>query len=215
MKLSSALLPDMIQAIADTIEKNAEEITALDQAIGDGDHVINLQRGIAALMAERAELSQLDWVASWQKIAMTLMTAVGGASGSLYGTLFMAMSKAARDQSINLQTFTEIFSQGVEAVKHRGKADAGEKTMLDVLIPVADYLRTAEAKSSTLIEVLENIPHVAVAGVESTRDMLATKGRASFLGERTLGHIDAGAKTSQLIICAILVVLAEHLTSPS
>ncbi|MGZ8262011.1 MAG: dihydroxyacetone kinase subunit DhaL, partial [Methylotenera sp.] len=196
-------------------EKNSEEITALDQAIGDGDHVINLQRGISALMAQRNELSQLDWVTAWQKIGMTLMTAVGGASGSLYGTLFMAMSKAAVDQSLNLQAFAEIFSQGVEAVKHRGKADAGEKTMLDVLIPVADYLRAAAAESSVLAEVLENIPSVAVAGMESTRDMLATKGRASFLGERTLGHIDAGAKTSQLMIGAIVSVLAEHLTSPS
>ncbi|MGZ8190762.1 MAG: dihydroxyacetone kinase subunit DhaL [Methylococcaceae bacterium] len=215
MKLNPALLPDLIQAIAAIIEKNAEDITALDQAIGDGDHVINLQRGISALMAQRNELSQLDWVTAWQKIGMTLMTAVGGASGSLYGTLFMAMSKAAVDQSLNLQAFAEIFSQGVEAVKHRGKADAGEKTMLDVLIPVADYLRAAAAESSVLAEVLENIPSVAVAGMESTRDMLATKGRASFLGERTLGHIDAGAKTSQLMIGAIVSVLAEHLTSPS
>ena len=215
MILTPALLPPIIEAIADVIEKNAEEITALDQAIGDGDHVINLQRGIQSLMAQRDELSQLDWVAAWQKIGMTLMTAVGGASGSLYGTLFMALSKAAREQSLNLQSFADVFTQGVEAIKQRGKAVAGEKTMLDVYIPVAEYLQTAAANSVALADVLTNVSRVAIAGMESTRDMLATKGRASFLQERSLGHIDAGAKTGQLIICAINDVLTRQLTSLS
>jgi dihydroxyacetone kinase-like protein len=215
MTLTPALLPPIIEAIADVIEKNAEEITALDQAIGDGDHVINLQRGIQALMAQRDELSQLDWVAAWQKIGMTLMTAVGGASGSLYGTLFMALSKAAREQSLNLQSFADVFTQGVEAIKQRGKAVAGEKTMLDVYIPVAEYLQTAAANSVALADVLTNVSRVAIAGMESTRDMLATKGRASFLQERSLGHIDAGAKTGQLMICAINEVLTRQLTSLS
>jgi dihydroxyacetone kinase-like protein len=215
MKLTPALLPSLIEAIADSIEKNAEEVTALDQAIGDGDHVINLQRGIHALMAQREELSQLDWVAAFQKIGMTLMSTVGGASGSLYGTLFITLSKAAREQTLNLQGFADIFTQGVDAVKHRGKADAGEKTLLDVLIPVADYLRAAAADCVALPEVLDNITQVAQTGMESTRDMMATKGRASFLQERTLGHIDAGAKTSQLMICAIVGVLSEQLATPT
>ena len=215
MKFIPGLLPSMIEAISDTIEKNAEEVTALDQAIGDGDHVTNLQRGIHALMAQRDELSRLDWVAAFQKIGMTLMSSVGGASGSLYGTLFIALSKAAREKPLNLQNFADIFTQGVEAVKQRGKAEAGEKTMLDVLIPVADYMRTAVADSIALPEVLENIALVAVAGMESTRDMLATKGRASYLQERTRGHIDAGAKTSQLMISAIVGVLSDQLTVPA
>jgi phosphoenolpyruvate---glycerone phosphotransferase subunit DhaL len=215
MKLTPALLPHLIEAIADVIEKNAEEVTALDQAIGDGDHVTNLQRGIQALMAQRDELSQLDWATAWQKIGMTLMSSIGGASGSLYGTLFIALSKAAREQSLNLQSFAEIFTKGVDAVKQRGKAEAGEKTLLDVYIPVADYLRTAAANSVALPEVLVNISQVAIAGMESTRDMVATKGRASFLEERSRGHIDAGAKTGQLMICAIADVLAEQLTTPA
>ena len=207
MSYTPTLLPRLITAINDTIASNAEEVTALDQAIGDGDHVINLQRGLNALMAQREELSQLDWVTAWQKMGMILMSTIGGASGSLFGTLFVTMSKAARDQSINQQTFATIFKVGVDAVKQRGKADAGEKTMLDVLIPVADYLQTAIAVS--LPELLETVPKVAIAGMESTRDMLATKGRASYLEERSLGHIDAGARTSQLMICAIVAVLAE------
>jgi len=209
MTYTPALLPRLIEAINDTITNNAEEVTALDQAIGDGDHVINLQRGLDALMAQREELSQLDWATAWQKMGMTIMSTIGGASGSLFGTLFVTMSKAARNQTINQQTVAAIFKAGVEAVKQRGKADAGEKTMLDVLIPVADYLQTAVDVS--LPELLENIPKVAIVGMESTRDMLATKGRASYLEERSLGHIDAGARTSQLMICAIVAVLAELL----
>ncbi|MFI3157278.1 MAG: dihydroxyacetone kinase subunit DhaL [Methylococcaceae bacterium] len=215
MPLAPSLLPRLIQAIDNAIETNAEEVTALDQAIGDGDHVTNLQRGIKALIAQSDELAQLDWVAAWQKIGMTLMTAVGGASGSLYGTLFVAMSKAARERPLNIQTFAEIFSSGVDAVKLRGKADAGEKTLLDVLIPVAASLRQAASDSVALAEALETIARTAIAGMESTRDMLATKGRASFLEERSRGHIDAGAKTSQLMICALVGVLAEQLTAPA
>jgi dihydroxyacetone kinase-like protein len=208
MTYTPTLLPRLITAINDTITNNAEEVTALDQAIGDGDHVINLQRGLNALMAQREELSQLDWVAAWQKIGITVMSTVGGASGSLLGTLFVTMSKSAREQTLNQQTFAAIFKAGVDAVKQRGKADAGEKTMLDVLIPVAHYLQTAAADNISLSETLENITQVAMAGMESTRDMVATKGRASYLEERSLGHIDAGARTSQLMICAIVAVLA-------
>jgi len=223
MQLVPALLPSLIKAINHAIETHAEEVTALDQAIGDGDHVTNLQRGIKALTAQSEELAQLEWAAAWKKIGMTMMTAVGGASGSLYGTLFVAMGKAARERSVmseveralDLQAFAEIFSKGVDAVKQRGKADAGEKTMLDVLIPVAASLRQAAADSVTLPVALENVARTAVAGMESTRDMLATKGRASFLEERSRGHIDAGAKTSQLMICALVAVLAEHLTAPT
>ncbi|MCX7099292.1 MAG: dihydroxyacetone kinase subunit DhaL [Methylococcales bacterium] len=211
MTISPALLPQLIGAIVDVIENNAHEVTALDQAIGDGDHVINLQRGLQALMGEREALSQLDWPAAWQKIGMTLMSSIGGASGSLYGTLFIALSKAGKGQAITLQSFADIFSLGVDAVKLRGKAEAGEKTMLDVYIPVADYLRAAVAEGAALPAILAAIPQVAIVGMESTRDMIATKGRASFLEERSRGHIDAGAKTGQLMICAIVDVLLAQL----
>jgi dihydroxyacetone kinase-like protein len=144
-------------------------------------------------------------------MGMTLMTAVGGASGSLFGTLFVAMSKAARDLSLDLQNFADIFSCGVDAVKQRGKSDAGEKTMLDVLIPVAASLRQDAVNGAEMVDVLENVARAAIAGMESTRDMLATKGRASFLEERSRGHIDAGAKTSQLMICAVVEVLEAQL----
>jgi phosphoenolpyruvate---glycerone phosphotransferase subunit DhaL len=215
MPISLVILPKLIQAIDDVIETNAEAVTALDQAIGDGDHVINLQRGLHALKAQAEELSQLkDWSEAWQKIGMSLMSSVGGASGSLYGTLFIAMSKAAREHAVDQAGFAEIFSLGVESVKQRGKADAGEKTMLDVFIPVAEHLKKSSSEATPLPDRLKNVCAVATAGVEATRDMLATKGRASFLGERSIGHIDAGAKTAQLMICAMSAVLAES-TSPT
>ncbi len=210
MPISPTILPELIDAIADTVNANADEITKLDQAIGDGDHVYNLQRGLDGLLKQKDELAQMDWVAAWQKIGMTLMSTIGGASGSLFGTLFVAMSKAGRNQEINLQSFAEIFLQGVESVKKRGRVEVGEKTMVDVLVPVALSLQESAAKSAPLPDVLNKVKSTAIAGMESTRDMIATKGRASFLGERTKGHIDAGAKTTQLMICTIADVIGAH-----
>ena len=211
MTFNTTLLPQLIVAIDNTINSNAEAVTALDQAIGDGDHVINLQRGMAMLVTQAEELSQLAWPAAWQKMGMILMSTVGGASGSLYGTFFIALSKAAYQQTLDGSCFASIFNTAVEAVKQRGKADAGEKTMLDVYIPVAHYLTQAAENHTRLADVLATLPDIANAGVESTRDMMATKGRASFLAERSLGHIDAGAKTAQLMICAIVDVLASSI----
>ncbi|MGD7034345.1 dihydroxyacetone kinase subunit DhaL [Methylotuvimicrobium buryatense] len=209
MSLFPKLFPAMIDAVDAIIKQNSESVTELDQAIGDGDHVTNLQRGIKALKAKEGEISALDWADALQNIGMVSMSAIGGASGSLYGTLFIAMSKAAKGQELSVSTFAEAFAQGVEAVKRRGKADAGEKTMLDVYMPVADCLKQAEANSTALPEILKQVCATANQGMESTRDMVATKGRASFLGERTRGHIDAGAKTAQLMICAIVSVLPK------
>jgi len=209
MKISPEVLPRVIQAVADVIEKNAEEVTQLDQAIGDGDHVVNLQRGLHALQGQSAEIGQLDWTAALQKIGMTLMSTVGGASGSLYGTLFVTMSKSLRGQTVDLPAFAAAFTQGVESVKLRGRAEAGEKTMLDVLIPVAQSLKAAATAPPSFKDVLAVITGAAETGVEATRNMVATKGRASFLGERSLGHIDAGAKTAQLMIAAIAAVIAS------
>ncbi len=207
MSITPVLFPDLIQAVIASIEAHADEVTELDQAIGDGDHVFNLQRGLQALRDHAAEIAQLDWHAAWQKIGMTVMAAVGGASGSLYATLFISLAKNTPAQAVDTLGFAEAFLLGVEAVKQRGKAEVGEKTMLDVLVPVAQALRDAAASAKPRTELLEHICHVAETGVEATRDMLATKGRASFLGERSKGHIDAGAKTAQLMIVAIAEVL--------
>ena len=207
MSFQTTLLPRALQAIAAIIQENAEEVTALDQIIGDGDHVVNLQRGIAALLNQSAELAGLDWPDAFQKIGMTLMTTVGGASGSLFGTLFVGMGKAARGQILDSRGFADCYGQGVEAVKKRGKSDVGEKTMLDVLVPVVEILRDLASGGATLEEMLEGAVRTAAAGAEATRTMTPTKGRASFLGERATDCIDPGAKTSQLMISAVVDVL--------
>lgn len=211
MSITPAKFPELINAIATTINDHADAVTELDQAIGDGDHVFNLQRGIEALQNNSAEIAGLDWAAAWQKIGMTVMAAIGGASGSLYATLFISLNKNSKDKPANLQTFAEAFQLAVEAVKQRGKADVGEKTMLDVWVPVANALKQDVSEGKNLSDILDHVCSVADAGVEATRDMLATKGRASFLGERSKGHIDAGAKTAQLMITAIAAELKKSL----
>lgn len=210
MPLTPAQFPQFIDAIATIINENAEAVTELDQAIGDGDHVFNLQRGIAALQTHSAEIAGLDWASAWQKIGMIVMSAIGGASGSLYATLFINLHKNSKDKPADLSTFAEAFALAVEAVQQRGKAGIGEKTMLDVWIPVANALKQDVSEGKALNDIVDHLCQVAENGVESTRDMLASKGRASFLGERSKGHIDAGAKTAQLMISAIAQVIKEN-----
>lgn len=207
---NSLLLLSFIDVVKESINAHADEIAYLDQEIGDGDHLINLQRGIEALLKNSDELNQLELPAAFSKIGMTLMSTMGGASGSLFGSMFVTMGKAAKDRPVNLMNLTEIFTAGVESIKARGKADIGEKTMLDALIPAAISLQQSVSNDAELLVVLENMKKAAVDGMESTKDMLATKGRASFLGERARGHIDAGARTSQLMLCAIADVIIKN-----
>jgi dihydroxyacetone kinase-like protein len=207
MSISTKAIPLFLKAIKDEVAANAEEVTALDQAIGDGDHVTNLLRGLEALEKQSAELSEMDWPAALMKMGMTLMSTMGGASGSLYGSLFVAMSKKAKEVEMDSVGFAAVFKAGVESVKARGKADIGEKTMLDSLIPASKALEDNADKP--LPALLEAVKSAAYEGMLSTKEMLATKGRASFLGERARGHIDAGARTSQLMISAVADVLLK------
>lgn len=210
MPATTSQILSFVQAAQAVITANAEEVTALDQAIGDGDHVTNVQRGLAVLEGLAGDIEGLDWSAAFQKMGMSVMSTVGGASGSLYGTFFLALAKAFKGKEMSLESFAEAFGLAVEAMKQRGKSDLGEKTMLDVLIPVAQALKEAAAAGLSLPEVVAKINAVAATGCESTRDMVPTKGRSSFLGERAKGCIDAGARTSQLMIAAVGGVLGER-----
>ncbi len=192
-----------IDAIQTTLDQHADEVAELDQAIGDGDHLINLNRGIDALQKQSTELDEMDLSAALSKIGMTLMSTMGGASGSLFGSLFVTMGKTAKSTTTDLSGLVEIFEAGVDSVKARGKADIGEKTMLDTLVPAVNALRQAVDHGESASTALAAMQKAALEGMESTRDMQATKGRASFLGERAIGHIDAGARTSQLMLDAI------------
>lgn len=209
MSYSPALIPSLLSAVSHVIDANAEAVTVLDQTIGDGDHVTNLQRGLAALTGLADSVASLDWSSALQKMGMSIMSTVGGASGSLYATLFLAMSKALKGREVDSAAWADAFAQGVEAVKQRGKSDLGEKTMLDTLIPAAAALQRGTAEGLALPALLDALDAAAAAGAESTRNMLPTKGRASFLGERARDCLDPGAKTSQLMLAAIAQVLRD------
>jgi phosphoenolpyruvate---glycerone phosphotransferase subunit DhaL len=187
----------LVDAAAAAVATDADELTRLDQAIGDGDHGTNLQRGFQAIAAQREALAGLELGDALQKAGMVLVTTVGGASGPLYGSLLMGIGKALKAG----RSPTEAFAEGVESVKRRGKSDAGAKTMLDVLVPALDALR--EHGETALGE----FRRAATEGREATKPMRATRGRASFLGERSVGHHDPGATSACVLIHAICDVL--------
>jgi dihydroxyacetone kinase-like protein len=189
-----------------TIRDNAEELTRLDQAIGDGDHGINMKRGFDAADAAAEEITTLPLGPALQKLGMTLVMKVGGASGPLYGSLFMAMGKASVGDAPDAAALATMLQAGIDAVKQRGKSDVGAKTMLEVLAPVSAALQDGTAATET--DLLAALRAAADAGLESTRDMQATKGRASFLGERSIGHLDPGARSSQLLVHAVCDVVS-------
>ena len=151
----------------------------------------------------REDLAPLPPDVILQKIGMKLLSTIGGASGPLIGSFFIAMAKVVKDQGDTLPETAAAFAAGVDAIKMRGKADIGEKTMLDVLIPVSHTFTRLAAEGYERHALFEVLKREAEQGMLATRDLIATKGRAAFLGERAIGHIDPGAKTSQVIIATI------------
>jgi dihydroxyacetone kinase-like protein len=201
MSLNPLLLRSMIAAASERIVEASDELTALDQAIGDADHGINMKRGCLHVLSELDDIAQKPTGEALKAVGMTLVMKVGGASGPLYGSLFMAMGKALGDRPASMALLPEIFSAAVDAVAARGKSAAGEKTMLDVLVPVREVLR-AEGPG-----LAGRLREAAARGSAATTPMRATKGRAAFLGERSVGHMDPGARSSQIIIEALLPFL--------
>lgn len=199
--MSANFLIQKAKEIQIVIDANAPEIEKLDQEIGDGDHIFNVQRGIKLVIELEPTIKDLLVSKALNQIAMKVLSGIGGSSGALFGTLFMTMAKGEGiDEGIDYKKAIEIFAQGVEAVKQRGKADVGEKTMMDVLIPVSNCLKKGVEENKDKNEILSEAIDIAEKGMLSTKDLLATKGRASFLGERAKGHIDPGARSSQLMI---------------
>ena len=199
--MSVNFLIKKVKEIQIVIDNNAPEIEKLDQEIGDGDHIFNVQRGIKLIIELEPTLKNLSLSKALNQIAMKILSGIGGSSGALFGTLFMTMAKVSNiDNGVDFKKAINMFTDGVEAVKQRGKADVGEKTMMDVLIPVANCLKQGVEKNKDLKDLMIEAIEEAEKGMLSTKDLLATKGRASFLGERSKGHIDPGARSSQLII---------------
>jgi dihydroxyacetone kinase-like protein len=196
MKLDEAGRRAAIRAVADRIIAAADELTALDQAIGDGDHGINMKRGFEAVLADLDKLAAKPLGEGLKGLGTTLVMKVGGASGPLYGTLFMALGKAL-DEPPTAAGFAAAFGQAVDAVKQRGKSDVGQKTMLDVLAPVAALLAAGGPG------LPGRARQAAAEAAAATVPMQAVRGRASFLGARSIGHMDPGARSSSLIVEAV------------
>ncbi len=192
MPIDEALRRRLLQAIADTISRHAEELTAIDAAQGDGDHGLNMTRGFAAVMAKADAIVAKPLPEAAQEVGRTLVMTVGGASGAIFGTAFMAAGKSLPEDPRRADAAIAM-DAAITAVRARGKVEFGHKTMLDVLGPVAVALHGTET----------DIAGVAFAAAEATAGMQAVRGRASFLGERSIGGIDAGARSAALIIAAI------------
>ncbi|MDX8477157.1 dihydroxyacetone kinase subunit DhaL [Mesorhizobium sp. VK24D] len=184
----------LIAAAADTIAAHADELTALDQAIGDGDHGLNMKRGFEAVRAESDGIAAKPLPDALKAVGTKLVMTVGGASGPLFGTLFMALGKELPGTP-DRATLTAALSKAIEAVGARGKSQPGQKTMLDVLQPVYEAL----AQGKTATEIADAADHAA----DATVPMKALRGRASFLGERSIGHMDAGARSTALLVRAV------------
>jgi phosphoenolpyruvate---glycerone phosphotransferase subunit DhaL len=197
--MTPALLRRLIIAVSDDVIAHADELTALDQAVGDGDHGVNMKRGFEAVRADAQATAEKPLPEALKAIGTQLVMKVGGASGPLYGTLFLALSKEIALDASNLPA---AFGKAVEAVKARGKSQPGQKTMLDVLTPVQAALAAGG-------DLRARLPVVAASAAEATIPMLATRGRASFLGERSIGHMDPGARSSALMVASVCRALED------
>ena len=207
MPTMSKLLLD----VAAAVRAGADELTELDRAIGDGDHGVNLRRGFDAVAELAPELDSMPWGAALQKAGMTLVMKVGGASGPLYGSLLMGIGKSLAggpESGVpSPSAAADAFRAGVDMVRQRGRSDVGEKTMLDVLVPVCAALRDGVSQSLPAQRLLDDLGAAGGRGLESTRALQARKGRASFLGERSIGHLDPGARSSQIIVDSVCASL--------
>jgi phosphoenolpyruvate---glycerone phosphotransferase subunit DhaL len=187
-----------------SVVSHEADIESLDREIGDGDHYINMKRGCEAIRTIAPELEPLPAADALNKIGMKLLSTIGGASGPLFASFFMSMAKSLKaSASTDTLSMALAFEAGVLAIMQRGKAQAGEKTMLDVLIPVASIFKQLAEQGQSSKDIAQALKVVASEGLESTRNMLATKGRASGLGERAIGHLDAGAKSCQVMIHSV------------
>ena len=202
MSLDAAWARRWIELAAADIAEQRDYLVDLDRAIGDGDHGENMDRGFKAAV-EALEQAQPGSVAEVLKmVAKTLMSTVGGAAGPLYGTAFLRASKAAGDGDLDGAGVAAVIAGALDGIQARGKATTGEKTMVDAWTPALEAARAAAESGSDPAAVLEAAATAAEAGAAATEPLRATKGRASYLGERSIGHLDPGAVSTSLILRA-------------
>jgi dihydroxyacetone kinase-like protein len=192
-----------VKAIASVIGENSKYLTELDAAIGDADHGANMDRGFKAVMNKMPEVSDKDIGTIFKTIGMTLISTVGGAGGPLYGTFFLQIGlKTAGKMELNLTDWTDALEAALNGVVMRGKAELGDKTMVDALTPAVATLKQSVPNGRPINTALELSAEAARQGMEGTIPLVARKGRASYLGERSAGHQDPGATSSFLILKA-------------
>ena len=193
-----------IDTYAGVIADNRERLTDLDAAIGDGDHGANMDRGFRAVVAKLPTLADKDIGAIFKAVGMTLLSTVGGASGPLYGTFFLqAAQPLAGKTEANLDDWVSAVESGVNGIMKRGRAEVGEKTMVDALAPALAALKTAAHEGVACAKALRRAADAAEQGAQSTIPLIARKGRASYLGERSAGHQDPGATSAYLLFDAV------------
>ena len=196
---------DWMQRFASSMQEHRQELVALDTAIGDGDHGTNMNRGMTKAMEKLSAAEQADPGAVLKTVAMALVSSVGGAAGPLYGTLFLQMGGALAGQAeVDLPTYAAAWRKGLEGVKARGKAEPGDKTMVDALTPAVEALESA----SDLDGGLRAAAQAAEQGMKATTPLVARKGRASYLGERSAGHQDPGATSTYYLFKSAAEALA-------
>jgi dihydroxyacetone kinase-like protein len=206
--LDVAALEAWVREFARSIAEHKDELTELDSAIGDADHGANMDRGMSAAVAALEASPPADPAALLKQVGMTLVSKVGGASGPLYGTFFLRMAGALGPDPADDETFARALRAGLDGVVARGKAEPGDKTMLDALAPACDALDAALAEGRPLGAALTAAAAAAGAGRDATVPLVARKGRASYLGERSAGHQDPGATSTALLLDAAVTALS-------
>lgn len=200
-----------LQAVVLVLEQNKDYLTELDAAIGDADHGINMNRGFQKVVTQLPGVADKDIGSILKTVSMTLISSVGGASGPLYGTWFLRASSAvAGKQELTDEDMVALLQASVDGVIQRGKAQLGDKTMLDVLSPASDTFQYAVTNGASSVEALQKAVVAAEQGMKDTISLVAKKGRASYLGERSSGHQDPGATSTYLILKTLLETLENQ-----
>lgn len=209
MSLDAAWARRWIELAAADVAEQRDYLVDLDRAIGDGDHGENMDRGFKAAVEALGQAQPASVAEVLKTVAKTLMSTVGGAAGPLYGTAFLRASKAAGDGDLDGAGVAAVIAGALDGIQARGKATTGEKTMVDAWTPALEAARTAAESGSDPAAVLEAAATAAEAGAAATEPMRATKGRASYLGERSIGHLDPGAVSTSLILRAAVRAAGE------
>lgn len=205
MKFTKEMCIQWLEKATELLNENKDYLTELDAAIGDADHGLNMSRGFNKVMEKLSSVEIADCKAVFQNTAMTLISSVGGASGPLYGSFFLKASTTCSGKTeLSTTELLSVLEVGVKGIQDRGRAVVGDKTMIDVWLPVITALK--DENITELTQLTRKAVEVAEKAKNNTKDMLAKKGRASYLGERSIGHIDPGSVSSFLLLKALDIV---------